>query len=414
MNALKNRWHALSPRTQRFAVIAAALGLLGVIVYIIAPTDPSAKRSQQRKERETVRHVLTDTDTRKVSIDSLSAQLQILQRDSAQQKRLIEKLQVEQEKERKQTADTIADQMKRLRKEAETGRMGASSTPGAVNPRTASSTNPFAQITDGPPPGAPTTPRTGRDGGATNFDIRVVGLDISDATGGVRVAGSGDRRSAGTQSQEYDVHLPAGSIMPAVLITGIDAPTGQQARREPYPILARLNKEAVLPNDFRADVRECFAIIGTYGDLSSERVFGRGETISCIRTDGKVLESKLEGFIAGSDGKNGLRGRLVSRSGTVIARAAAAGFLEGLAGVFGSQPVPVIATTPSSAVEYQKNYSSEALRSGLYAGGGKSFERLSEYYMKMTDAIQPVLEVDNGRVIDFILTGPLHLRLRDG
>lgn len=407
MNFLMEGWQSLSPRTQRFVVIGGAVVALGSIVYVIAPTDPGSKRSQQQKDRETVRHVLTDTDTRKVSLDSLSAQVQLLQKDGEKQQRLIEKLQTELVKERKQTADALKDQMKRLSKDATAGR-GQAGQGGASNA--------FAQspLTEASPAGRAGAPRTTRDGGPTNFEIRVVGLDTAPSAG-VRVAGSERRPSEASARGEYDVHLPAGSILPAILITGIDAPTGQQARREPFPILARLNKDAVLPNDFRADVRECFAIIGTYGDLSSERVFGRGETISCIRTDGKVLESKLEGFMAGSDGKNGLRGRLVSRSGTVIARAAAAGFFEGLAGVFGYQPVPVIATgTPGDEIDYQKAYSSEALRAGVYAGGGKSFERIADYYMKMTDQIQPVLEVDNGRVIDVILTGPLHLRLRDG
>lgn len=396
---LKDRWQQFSPKTQRWIAIAGALAALGVLVYVVAPEDPGSKRAQQRKEHETVRHVLTDADTRKVSLDSLSAQIQILQRGNDEANRKIERLEKDLGDTRKTTSDTIAAQMQRLRQEA--GR-GATPTATGARPVTAAS-NPFAQTPLADYPGAP---RTTREAGAAGFEVRVIGQEGA-AGEAVQLA------DAERDNREYDVHLPAGSILSAVLITGVDAPTGQAARHEPFPIMARASKEAILPNDFRADVRECFMIIGTYGDLSSERVYGRGETFSCVRTDGKVIESKLEGFISGNDGKNGVRGRLVSRSGTVIARAALAGFLEGMSKVFGYQPVPVIATTPSNAVQYQQSYSSDALRAAGYAGAGKSFERLSEYYMKLTDAIQPVLEVDSGRQIDFILTGPLHIRLRD-
>lgn len=394
---LKDRWRQLSPKTQRWVAIGGVVAALGSLVYVIAPEDPGSKRAQQRKERETVRHVLTDTDTRKVSLDSLSAQIQLLQRGNEEASHKIERLEKELGEARKSTTDAIAEQMKRLRQEAE---RGAAPTPAKTS---APASNPFAQtpLADYPGP-----PRTTREAGAGGFEVRVIGAEAA-AGDAIRLAG------AERDSREYDVHLPAASILSAVLITGVDAPTGLAARREPFPIMARANKEAILPNDFRADVRECFMIIGTYGDLSSERVYGRGETFSCVRTDGKVIESKLEGFLSGNDGKNGLRGRLVSRSGTVIARAALAGFLEGMSKVFGYQPVPVIATTPSDSVQYQQNYSSDAVRAAAYGGAGKSFERLAEYYMKLTDAIQPVLEIDSGRQIDFILTGPLRMRLRD-
>ncbi|BAU49639.1 conjugal transfer protein TraB [Sulfurifustis variabilis] len=396
---LKDSWRQFSPKTQRWLAVGVAVTVLGALVYVVAPADPGSKRAQERKERETVRHVLTDTDTRKVSLDSLSAQIQLLQRGNEEAKHKIERLERELGDARKSTTDAIADQMKRLREAAE---RGPATTPAGARPA-AATPNPFAQT---PLADYPRPPRTTREAGAGGFEVRVIGEDAA-AGDAIRLAG------AERDSRDYDVYLPAGSILSAVLITGVDAPTGLAARREPFPIMARANKEAILPNDFRADVRECFMIVGTYGDLSSERVFGRGETLSCVRTDGKVIETKLEGFMSGSDGKNGLRGRLVSRSGTVIARAALAGFLEGMSKVFGYQPVPVIATTPAQSVQYQQNYSSDAVRAAAYGGAGKSFERLAEYYMKLTDAIQPVLEIDSGRQIDFILTGPLRMRLRD-
>lgn len=65
------------------------------------------------------------------------------------------------------------------------------------------------------------------------------------------------------------------------------------ASAHPFPSTLRIQKEAILPNRFRADVRECFLIVSGYGDLSSERAYLRGETFSCVREDGGVIEAKL-------------------------------------------------------------------------------------------------------------------------
>jgi conjugal transfer pilus assembly protein TraB len=83
--------------------------------------------------------------------------------------------------------------------------------------------------------------------------------------------------------------VPAGSLLKGVLLTGLDAPTGRSARRDPYPALVRIKHEALLPNRFRADVRECFLVAAGFGDLSAERASLRGETLSCVRADGGVI-----------------------------------------------------------------------------------------------------------------------------
>ena len=41
------------------------------------------------------------------------------------------------------------------------------------------------------------------------------------------------------------LYLPAGSIISGTLITGLDAPTHESARREPFPALLRIQKEAI-------------------------------------------------------------------------------------------------------------------------------------------------------------------------
>ena len=125
----------------------------------------------------------------------------------------------------------------------------------------------------------------------------------------------------------------------------------------PTPTLIRLQKEAILPNRYRSDIRECFLLVGGRGELASERAKLRGEMLSCVRQDGAVIETKLNSYVAGEDGKEGIKGRLVSKQGQMIARSLVAGFASGMSEAFDYDPVPVIATDASNNTQYQQNFS---------------------------------------------------------
>ena len=185
------------------------------------------------------------------------------------------------------------------------------------------------------------------------------------------------------ENQPKLLRLTAGSILSGQLITGLDVPTGQGARREPYPVLIRIKASAILPNRYRTNVRECFVLASGYGDLSSERAYLRSETLSCIfkqKDKEQVIERPLEGYIAGEDGKAGLRGRLVSKQGQVMAKAAMAGFLSGVSEAFDIKPVPVFSVVPNQNGQIQSPFQSglngsEALQSSLIKGSNKALEK---------------------------------------
>ncbi|MFX9343881.1 TrbI/VirB10 family protein, partial [Acinetobacter baumannii] len=84
----------------------------------------------------------------------------------------------------------------------------------------------------------------------------------------------------------------------------------------------------------------------------SERAYLRGETISCVTKQGKVLEADFPAYAVGEDGKAGIRGRLVSKQGQVIGRALMAGFLDGVSKAFDVKPVPVLATSNTGKSQY--------------------------------------------------------------
>jgi conjugal transfer pilus assembly protein TraB len=215
-----------------------------------------------------------------------------------------------------------------------------------------------------------------------------------------------EQELAEQQTEEEAVYLPPGSIITGTLISGMDAPTGQGARQDPFPALLRIKHEAILPNRFRADVRECFALLGGYGDLSSERAYLRGETFSCIREDGKVLEAKFEAYAVGEDGKAGLRGRLVSKQGQLLAKSLTAGVLQGFSSAFNNVPVPTLSLDPEDGNGqqlYQQAFSEDALQSGAVTGVGRALDRLAQFYIDQAEGMYPVIEIDAGREVEIVL-----------
>ena len=159
------------------------------------------------------------------------------------------------------------------------------------------------------------------------------------------------------------------SFTRAVLLGGLDAPTGGQAQTNPQPVLLRLADHAFLPNRFRGAVKECLVIGAGYGDISAERAYIRTENLSCVRHDGRTLEVKIHGSIFGEDGKVGVRGRLVSKQGQILANALTAGVVSGIGQAFQSRATTT-ALSPLGAVSAITD--GKELEAGLSTGVGRA------------------------------------------
>lgn len=196
-------------------------------------------------------------------------------------------------------------------------------------------------------------------------------------------------------------YVPSGTFFRVVLLGGIDAPTGGESQTaNPHPVLMRVADMAQLPNRVRQNFKECF-ITGTgYGDLSSERAMIRTEQLSCVDKDGKAIDIAIKGWIAGEDGKAGIRGRLVSKQGAVLKNALISGVLSGLGQGF---TTAATATTTTALGTVSSVSNGKQLQSALGSGAGNAFDRLAQYYIKLADKMFPVIEVDAGRRGDVVL-----------
>jgi conjugal transfer pilus assembly protein TraB len=429
MSAAGGTWDSLSPRVRRWLALGAGALVIAALALLIA-TAPAERGRAPAERGRTLSNLLTDVDPRDLGIDGLGRRLSALEGDlrrlsegleqlgvdvadgAGAEARLLQRLRREREAERA----TLERQLARLRAELaarDGGRPASAAGAGAPPAPPAPPGSPFE------PPAAPAAapaepppldrlfdPPASRPGPGRPPAAAAPALTIRHVADDDTGAAPGDEAT-----ETAEVRIPAGSILQGVLLSGMDAPTGRAARQDPYPALLRLKHAAILPNRFRADIRECFLLVGGYGDLGSERVYLRAETINCVRRDGRTLEVAVDGYAVGEDGKVGVRGRLVNKQGQVIGRAMQVSFLEGFSRLFSTVPVASVATG-GAAVPYQQVFSAESLQGAAIAGSGKALDRLAEYYLDLADNIFPVLEVDAGRGVEVILNRGVGLKLQ--
>lgn len=200
--------------------------------------------------------------------------------------------------------------------------------------------------------------------------------------------------------------MTTGSMIDGVLISGMDAATGRGSS-SPVPALVRVKKNAILPNRYAQDVRECFILVSGVGDLARERALIRTEKISCIFKDGRVLDTSLSGYVVGEDGKAGLRGRVVSKQGAVVAKSVFASFLEGFGSSLKPSSMNSLDISGASSTQYQKTQLKDAMEAGSYDGVSEGFKRAADYYMDLAEQMFPIIEIDAGRKVTVILTNRL-------
>ena len=203
---------------------------------------------------------------------------------------------------------------------------------------------------------------------------------------------------AGGQSAE--TYIPAGTYIRAVVLNGLDAPTGGAAQQNPHPVLLQLSDDAVLPNKFRAALKDCMVTANGFGDVAAERAYIRTDRLSCIDEDGGAVDVAIKGYIAGEDGKTGMRGRVVEKTGRIMANALYAAVGSGIGQAFKNQGT-VQTTNPLGGVSEQVT---DGFKAGFGTGVSKAFDKLTDYYIKVAERMFPVVEIGSGRVVDIVVS----------
>lgn len=438
---MKAQFAKLSPTVKKYLAIGAtSIGLVGLVMMTTGESKTEASRPSRE---ESIRNVLTGGNTRRVSLDAMDSrleravgELERLQRRVEQQDQQlnsartqstnagimasrIEQMSNELTKLRTQNT-TLQQNLEDIKKQTSQEVAQAVAAASDKLSDEASGNRPADQSAeDNDVPGngdiqdvfetavypEPAVPPTGK--GTAEGETSKPAISKPSMSGKIVTIGQVEAEPEGELSEDQDdpgLFLASGSILKGVILNGMDAPTNQNARKDPFPSLLRLQKEAILPNYFSADVRECFLIMSGYGDLSSERAYLRGEMLSCVREDGGVIEANLASYAVGEDGKAGIRGRVVSKQGEIIGRSLLAGFLSGAANAFSSPQLPSLNTNGDDQAIYQTLMSANALNNAAFTGASTALDRIAQYYIERAEGLHPIVEIAAGRQVEVIVT----------
>jgi len=244
-----------------------------------------------------------------------------------------------------------------------------------------------------PPPPPPPKPQTGVPPSKGGGGIKKVSFEKEV-----------QKRKKEREKRRYEIlrkfYIPSGTFVEGILLSGLDAPTGMGAKQDTIPVLINLVDNSILPNDWKQDLKDCRVIGEAYGDLSSERVYIRTDYMSCVDDEGNVYDFSFDGYVAGEDGKVGLRGRVVSKQGALIARAFLSSFFEGAGNILQTTATTTTITGSGVVSSVQPG---KVARAGVFAGFAESAKRLSDYYMKLLDQTFPVIEIGAGRKVTIVV-----------
>ena len=147
-------------------------------------------------------------------------------------------------------------------------------------------------------------------------------------------------------------------------------------------------------------MKDCHIIASSYGDLSSERAKIRLEKLSCTeKSSAEIIETEIAGYVTGEDGRQGVRGSVVSTEGKLLGNSLLSGVLSGLSNNFISQSQGV-SLMPSN----NNRSTSDRFKSSAFEGATTGLDRLSNYYIQRAESLQPVVQVGAGRKVDVIFT----------
>lgn len=246
------------------------------------------------------------------------------------------------------------------------------------------------------------------------FDAPGKSTSGGDASGAPGSGAGGVKSTLRYKKNESAGLLPAGAFAPVVLLNGLDAGTSAATQSNPMPVLMNVQDQATLPGAAKYRLKNCFVLGTGYGDLSAERVYVRFSRLSCVdKADRLVLSQEVGGYVVDSDGKLGLRGKVLDRQGAKLGKAMLAGFAQGLAGALGSAQ-GTTSQNISTGTTSNSITGSNALRASGLSGAQVATSQLAEFYLKEAQSIFPVISVDTGRTATIVFTGTTALNWSNG
>jgi conjugal transfer pilus assembly protein TraB len=397
---LKQAWESLSPKEKhRATIIALVVALLigSVLMYKMTRSSSSTVKEPAQKKKE------------------ISLEPRVLEKN----------LYNEGQKAIGKIAE-MQKQIEDLKKQVEASGQGTEQKPGEEKDKNTSSTDGRPSVLkaaeksagaataqnkmpDQPPPPPPigsyTVPPPPQGAQAT-AKTEIYG-DISMVSQTIEKRDGDDK---GKKKESMKIYLPP-SFMEATLLSGLDAPTTEGGKGSPVPVLLRIKDLAVLPNKVKADLKGCFVVAEGHGNLSDERAHLRLITLSCLSRKGQaVIDHKVKGFVVDADGKVGLRGTVVSKMGSSIARSLIAGLFGGAGDAFKYSAT----TTSYSALGSTQVIDQDQLAKAAVGGAlGSASKDIAKFYLELGKSSFPVIEIGAMKNVTLVITEGTEMEIKE-
>jgi conjugal transfer pilus assembly protein TraB len=207
------------------------------------------------------------------------------------------------------------------------------------------------------------------------------------------------------------LYLPP-SFMPATLLSGLDAPTSGGGDKKAVPALFRIKDLAILPNRVKANLKGCFVIAEGQGELSTERIEMRLVSLSCIDKQGNaVIDQEVMGFVIDEDGKIGLKGHVVAKFGSMVARSMLAGFIGGIGKGVQQSSLDVI-VSPEGYVS-TADETEDIVKAGIGGGIERATQETEKFFIELARETKPVLEVGNSKPVTIVVSKGAELSIKN-
>jgi conjugal transfer pilus assembly protein TraB len=239
-------------------------------------------------------------------------------------------------------------------------------------------------------------------------EVKMVSFQTTDTGTATRVA-----KGTTTYSDSIN-YLPPNSFASAKVIVGVDASAGVNSQTDPLPVVLRVTGPArsVYQNGrlLTTKIEGCLINGAARADLSSEKVYVKLQKMTCPQPGGRYAVSEVKGFIAFA-GKTGVRGRVVSREGSLITQAFIAGLAGGFGRGFSANANSVFqGTNISTNGQRSKLSGGEILEGGLGEGVAQSGDMVSKYLIERAEQYQPVIEMPTGIDVEIVFLEGVYVR----
>ena len=239
-------------------------------------------------------------------------------------------------------------------------------------------------------------------------EVKMVSFSGSDSGTASKVAKGS---TVYTDSPNY---LPPNSFARARVIVGVDASAGVNSQTDPLPVVLRITGPArsVFANGklLTTRIEGCLINGAARGDLSSEKVYVKLQKMTCPQPGGRYAVSEVKGFIA-FGGKTGVRGRVVSREGSLVTQAFMAGLVGGFGRGFSANANSMFSgTNISTNGKRDKLSTGDILEGGLGEGVAQTGDMVSKYLIERAEQYQPVIEMPTGIDVEIVFLEGVYVR----